>query len=227
MCYLPAQPSGRGARNRPQESHETECDGQGNGALREARVALLCGAIALVQAGGLVAIDSIARASNFGSSGTPGVSGTTNGVWLTDNRSWVIGRRDLTSTYSTGVAQAVNQEYDPTDINPSLSSPASCPDADFDLCVFDSDYGDNGLNGWNQCAGTTTGSHPNQVCSLDFVKINLHYSPPAKRIACHEMGHGLGLRHTQNDASCMKSTADGGTSSQLAAHDKTHINDNY
>ncbi len=168
-----------------------------------------------------------ASASNWGSSGNPGVSGTTNGVWLTNNGAWNVGRRDLTSTYSTGVAQAVNNEYDPTDLSASLTSPASCPDDNYDVCVFDSDYGDNGFNGWHQCAGTTTGSHPNQVCSLGFVKINLFYSPPPKRIACHELGHDVGLRHTSNTASCMMTTADGGTSAQLAAHDRGHINNYY
>lgn len=118
-------------------------------------------------------------------------------------------------------------EYGPTDLTVGLGSPGGCPDEDWDVCVFDSDYGDNGFNGWNQCAGDTSGAHPNRRCSLGFVKINLYFSPPAKRIACHELGHSIGLRHSGNDASCMKTTQDGGSSARLANHDVGHVDDEY
>lgn len=168
-------------------------------------------------------------AGNFGSDpdSVPGVSGTQNGVWLTNNANWIVGRRALTTKYFNGVTNAVLDEYRPTDLDPTLLSPDSCPDSTYDVCVFDSDYGNNGLNGWNQCAGDEIGNHPNQVCTLAFDKINLRYDPPAKRIACHEMGHGVGLRHTQNDASCMKRTQDGGTSNQLTDHDAAHLDGEY
>ena len=178
---------------------------------------------------GLVAILGVssADATNFGSAGTAGTSGTTNGVWLSNNNFWNVGRRSLSATYSTGVFNAVEDEYEPTDLTANPLTPSSCPDSGYDVCVYDADYGDNGLNGWNACAGVTSGSHPDQQCSLSWVRINLEYSPPAKRIACHELGHSLGLRHTSTQASCMKRTADGGNSSDLTAHDRSHINSNY
>ncbi len=95
------------------------------------------------------------------------------------------------------------------------------------MCVWDWDYGDNGLNGWNACVGTTNGAHPNQKCTQQWVKINLFYNPPPQRIACHEMGHSVGLRHSDDQASCMKSTAAGGNSNVLTAHDKSHLNLQY
>lgn len=168
-----------------------------------------------------------AMATNFGSAGTAGSSGTTNGVWLTNNYFWNVGRRNLTATYSTGVYQAVEEEYEPSDMDGAALTPDSCPDSGYDVCVYDYNYGDNGLNGWNACAGTTSGSHPTQRCSLDYVRINTYYSPPAKRIACHELGHSVGLRHTSDSASCLKRTADGGTSSDLTSHDRTHLNNTY
>ena len=182
-----------------------------------------------VAALGLVAVlgTSNAGATNFGSAGTAGTAGTTNGVWLSNNNFWNVGRRSLTATYSGGVFDAVEEEYEPTDLTANPLTPSSCPDSGYDVCVYDADYGDNGLNGWNACAGVTSGSHPNQQCSVSWVRINLEYSPPAKRIACHELGHSLGLRHTSTQASCLKRTADGGNSSDLTAHDRSHINSNY
>lgn len=170
-----------------------------------------------------------AAASNFGSEGTAGASGTTNGVFLTANASWSVAKVSLTSTYSNGVSSALSQQYNPTDLNVSEYSPPGCGGSygSYDLCVFDANYGDNGLNGWNACAGSTSGSHPNMVCSMAYVRINTYYSPPAVRIACHEMGHSVGLRHTSEAASCMKRSADGGTSASLSAHDTGHLNGHY
>lgn len=170
---------------------------------------------------------SPASASNFGSSGTAGVSGTTNGVWFTNNSGWYIGKRALTQTYSDGLQDTVFTQYVPTDLDVFTSAPSSCPDASYDTCVYDSAYGNNGYFGWNQCAGTTSGSHPNQVCSVTYVKINESKSPPARRVTCHELGHSLGLRHTSEQASCVKETAAGGNSESLSQHDKDHINARY
>ncbi len=169
-------------------------------------------------------------ATNVGSAGTPGTAGTTNGVWYTPDAAWKVAKRDLTSTYSTGVTNAIAQSYNPTDLSVTVVTAATCTNLTphfHDVCVFDSDYGNNGVNGWNQCAGVTTGSHPNQVCSLQYVKINTRYSPPATRVACHELGHSVGLRHTNANDSCMKSSADGGSASVLTSHDKSHLNARY
>lgn len=55
----------------------------------------------------LIVVATPATGSNFGSSGSAGISGTTNGVWLTMNSNWVVGRRSMTATYSDGVERAV------------------------------------------------------------------------------------------------------------------------
>lgn len=194
-------------------------------ALRHRVAALLIAVMGVTAT--FVVYPAAVSASNFGSAGTAGTSGTTNGVWLTNNNFWNVGKMSLTATYSTGVDQAVEEEYEATDFTANPLTPATCDEAGYDVCVFDSNYGDNGLNGWDACAGATTGSHPNQQCGLAWVRINQFYSPPAKRIACHELAHSVGLRHTQEQASCVKRTADGGTSSDLSAHDMAHINANY
>lgn len=170
-----------------------------------------------------------ASATNFGSAGTSGVGGTTSGVWLTDSRAWQVRGRNLTQPYRDGLSATLADDYVSTDLTVTYDTTASGCDFHVgdDLCVYDSDYGNNGVNGWNSCAASTYGSHPNQVCEWDWVRINTYYSPPPKRVACHEIAHSVGLRHTQEQASCVKRTADGGTSANLSGHDIGHIDAQY
>lgn len=169
-----------------------------------------------------------ALATNVGSQGSAGnlANPAVNGVWYIPTSRWDVARRDLTTTYSNGVDAAISSSYGPTDLAVGLYSPATCGAA-YELCVYDADYGDNGYNGWNQCIGTVVGADPNRTCSQQRVQINQFYSPPAQRIACHEMAHSVGLRHTQEQASCVKRTADGGNSQVLSSHDIGHLNARY
>lgn len=168
-------------------------------------------------------------ATNFGSQGTPGSGGTTNGVFKTNNAYWNVIRRDLTTNYSDGVTLTLGVDYDEIPgFTATTWEESYCQESGMDVCVFDFDYGDNNLYGWNACAGSYSGTHPNMVCELNYTRINLHYAPPAMRIACHELGHSVGLRHTIDSASCMRPTSLGGTSSRLSnPHDYNHIADAY
>lgn len=162
-------------------------------------------------------------ATNFGSAGTPGIGNSANGVWLTNNYLWYGGKRAL-SDYNAAVNNIVNNQYNPTDLQASFSTASDCPDSLYDVCVFDSFYGNTGWIGVNQCAGTTTGSHPNQVCSLAFNKYNLDETPNNKpSLVCEELGHSVGIRHRFTDpVSCMSQQGN-----VLVTHDKNHINSQY
>lgn len=167
-------------------------------------------------------------ASNFGSTGSPGTIGTTNGVWLTNNSTFNVYKRSLTSTYAAGVDDTIDNDYDtiPGWVATAFTA-TSCDDTGADVCVFDFDYGNNGLLGWNACAGTTSGSHPNQQCSVSWVKINENYSPPATTIACHELAHATGLRHTSSSSSCVNTVVNSSTSKRLSSHDRNHLETEY
>ena len=167
-------------------------------------------------------------ANNFGSAGSAGdiLDPAVNGVWFTPTSEWHVGRISMTAVYSNGVSAAVGNQFGPTDLAVGLFAAATCVAA-YEVCVYDDDYGNNGVNGWNQCIGNVVGQDPNRTCSQGRVLINLFYSPPANRIACHELAHSVGLRHTEDQGSCVKPTAWGGNSQVLTNHDKNHLNNRY
>jgi hypothetical protein len=114
-----------------------------------------------------------------------------------------------------------------TDLEAYSNPESSCVDLGWDVCVYDDNYGDNGLDGWNACTtGTDSGSHPDMVCSLDVARINTFYSPPPFEVACHELGHTVGLRHTTSTTSCMQSPLSVNDTT-YNSHDVGHINSNY
>lgn len=115
-----------------------------------------------------------------------------------------------------------------------LADAASGTDRTMDVMVADGDYGDNGAIGWVQCpAGAiTNGVHPDRTCYGQILRYNLFYAAyydttaEQQRTACHELGHTVGLRHTSNTTTCMKSSAPLSTS-YFDSHDKGHLNGYY
>lgn len=51
-----------------------------------------------------------------------------------------------------------------------------------------------------------------------------NYGPCRRWLACHELGHTLGLQHSANSATCMYTV---GYPDTLNAHDKEHLEDCY
>lgn len=165
-------------------------------------------------------------ADNFGSEGTVGSDGVKSGVWFTPDATWKVINRGLTSTYSAAASTVLTNQYAPTTLSLWYTSSGLCGagGGPFDLCLYDDHYGDNGFSGWNACHLYYSGTHPNQTCGQQWVRVNLTYSPPANFVMCHEIGHSVGLRHTSNPGSCLNIN---NTSQVLHQHDKDHINSRY
>ena len=91
--------------------------------------------------------------------------------------------------------------------------------SDNDVRVNDGDFGNNNHFAWTRCASTLIDSGDNGTspdgydmkwCKPQLIFFNDHYSHgpnDLKAIACHELGHTLGLRHkgqSSGTTSCMR-----------------------
>lgn len=102
-----------------------------------------------------------------------------------------------------------------------------------DLLVYDSTYV-SGFWAWTRCqtGATPQGTDPNKWCRPQELRYNNGTHPSRydtlterRYLACHEMGHSLGLRHSGNTASCM--FPDTAVSIGLASHDTGELNAQY
>lgn len=99
--------------------------------------------------------------------------------------------------------------------------------------MTDYNYTVNWPIAWTDCppASAEGGSHPNRWCQPSKIRFNGdrrgYYDTSFERvaIACHEIGHTIGLRHTSNTNSCMHAYPQ--TSNVISGHDVDHINAAY
>lgn len=179
----------------------------------------------------LALVPVVASASNFGSTSTAGspqsgvslsrvhYQGGTHYVYFNavENPQYVATVQRMGLAYSSA-----------TDLNMAVTS----DHAGADVIVYDHAYGLNGAVAWVVCPGgaTTWGNHPDRACHGQQLRYNLsypaYYDTSLKReyLACHELGHTVGLRHS-NHQSCMNLSI---TWPSLSSHDITqHINPKY
>ncbi|CCH71816.1 zinc metalloprotease [Nostocoides australiense] len=160
-----------------------------------------------------------ASANNFGSacdSATPGFPGTC--VSLANNTSHAIKRVGMYDTSAAlddvpGMATAISRftdfKYSDTVTNMFITTTDPQPDV-----VASDDYYPHypDVAGWVNCASGNTGtggSHPNRWCRGQHLRINsysywnrsdvLDNVNQRRRVACHELGHTIGLRHKPTD----------------------------
>lgn len=140
---------------------------------------------------------------------------------------------------ATETQWALTNVYDPTDLRAYRDDADPYPD----VIASDADYGNNGLLGWVECPPDNTGelgTDPYRSCRGQRLRYNAYYwfnatyydtQTNRRKIACHELGHTVGLRHWNDyhtgTGSCMYNSPLTASTTGLSQHDRDHINAYY
>lgn len=198
-------------------------------------------ATALVAALCIFQLSGVAIAGNFGSTDRLRNSeGVLNQVVLGNNNVQDVAFSTtpgdpgaLDARREEAVRFAISNVYNPVrDLTMRTTGGAS------DVVACQDFYGANAFAGWTDCPLTSqTGGPTGRVwCRFSQVRFNNYYvrndgEALARSLACHELGHTIGLRHAdQQDpdtaASCM-SPARSSSKIGITTHDTSHLNNHY
>ena len=145
----------------------------------------------------------------------------------------------ITGDYITAMNHAVTQ-YDSTSDMWVMTATLSNTN---DVRAYKASYGANGAWAWGACqdpplfVGTRPGdghTHYHNWCTPQLLHWNTFYESnfntvtKKKAIACHEVGHTIGLRHSTESGSCMRNPPTVGTTdTTMTSHDRGLVNFHY
>ncbi|KRE60147.1 matrixin family metalloprotease [Nostocoides sp. Soil756] len=186
---------------------------------------------ALLVAVGLVMTNAVAAHANFsGANGKTGCSGGSP-VNMADGGTHNFNYVSLNSAVQSAVAWSRTYNYDSTDVNTGYDSTL---DPTTDVIVRNQDY--TTYCGFSWHPGSTVGLTTCDSLSGGFkceshtVRFDISYFNAANQsqergLACHEIGHSLGLTHRDAETGCMETYLTYPT--YLTDHDEAHLNANY
>ncbi len=105
-----------------------------------------------------------------------------------------------------------------------------------DVLVTDWDYPEwPDVAGWVECLDYVNGTpaHPNAQCDRAKLRFNesfvqaINTRADSKAVACHEIGHTFGLRHTFATDTCMEGFWHEDMRTLTSVHDDAHLNARY
>lgn len=173
-----------------------------------------------------------AWATNF--SGASGATGC-GGVNMADNATHSFWYDSLSTDAQIAVNQTRTSNYNPTDLD---TVNEDVPDSLTDVLTYDEDYEGTtcgsvwqsgaalgGLAGFTQCLSLSGSRCQQFAVYFDNDFMGPRSTGDERWLACHEVGHTVGLMHTNTGANCMQSP--GVATAVLTAHDISHINTNY
>jgi hypothetical protein len=100
-------------------------------------------------------------------------------------------------------------------------------DANTDVVAVDVAYGTDASHSWWglwTCDTLVSGS--STQCNKGTMRFNLSWGTPTAVLACHEVGHSVGLDHSLETSSCMVQPTSP-TADDFSTHDRSHINGYY
>lgn len=182
-----------------------------------------------------LAVMPVVRADNFAAKKPNGETGCASGVYQADSFFHDFEFQNLSSVGSTMTTWAMDNVIDPTameaamDLTPGGGTDVRVTDYDFTtLCGHNwYDAGDGeAVVGLYTCENKA----PDGACNHSFVRFEQEWidagtTSERRSLACHELGHSVGLQHRSDSSGCMPSTINGVTNWSL--HDRNHVNAHY
>lgn len=182
-----------------------------------------------------------AFATNFGATsasscgytqGNSGPSPATNCVSKANNATHAVRYSTLGNQW-TGIDAAttgrISSVYNPIS---GFTAYVTTTDPVPDVWVYDLYYGTTGIIAWVDCPASNSGvggSGTSRWCRGQILRYNATYQNYAvgSQIACHELGHTIGLRHRTTTGSCMYTYGDILAANTLDSHDISHVEAGY
>ncbi len=135
------------------------------------------------------------------------------------------------------IDRSLDEDYEPI---PGISTYRTTSSTNTDVTAFDANFGFTEWWAYGTCLSSSEfgGSGIRSWCRPQRVYFNNGYHTPKydnvderATIACHELGHTLGLRHAMSSnhpnpgSTCMRDAAL--YDPNLTGHDETHLEDEY